>query len=96
MYPDDEKLVSQTLSGDRDAFGVLVHKYQGSIPTCFRRCVTRQMHRMSRKRSFCGHIAISINCGIHIISAVGSIQLCPTSATAGWCGARRYVNVKSC
>ena len=28
MRSDDEKLVSQTLSGDRDAFGVLVHKYQ--------------------------------------------------------------------
>ena len=28
MRSDDEKLVSQTLSGDQDAFGVLVHKYQ--------------------------------------------------------------------
>ena len=28
MRSDDEKLVSQTLAGDRDAFGVLVHKYQ--------------------------------------------------------------------
>ena len=33
MYPDDEKLVSQTLSGDRDAFGVLVHKYQEMVYT---------------------------------------------------------------
>ena len=29
----DEKLVSQTLAGDRDAFGVLVHKYQGMVYT---------------------------------------------------------------
>ncbi len=28
MYSADEKLVSQTLAGDRDAFGMLVHKYQ--------------------------------------------------------------------
>ena len=28
MYSADEKLVSQTLGGDRDAFGMLVHKYQ--------------------------------------------------------------------
>ena len=28
MRADDEKLVSQTLAGDRDAFGVLVHKYK--------------------------------------------------------------------
>ena len=33
MYPDDEKLVAQTLSGDRDAFGVLVHKYQEMVYT---------------------------------------------------------------
>ena len=31
MCSDDEKLVSQTLSGDRDAFGVLVHKYQEMV-----------------------------------------------------------------
>ena len=31
MYLDDEKLVAQTLSGDRDAFGVLVHKYQEMV-----------------------------------------------------------------
>ena len=31
MRSDDEKLVSQTLSGDRDAFGVLVHKYQDMV-----------------------------------------------------------------
>ena len=31
MRSDDEKLVSQTLAGDRDAFGVLVHKYQEMI-----------------------------------------------------------------
>ena len=31
MRSDDEKLVSQTLSGDRDAFGVLVHKYQEMV-----------------------------------------------------------------
>ena len=29
----DEKLVSQTLAGDRDAFGVLVHKYQEMVYT---------------------------------------------------------------
>ena len=28
MYSADEKLVSQTLTGDREAFGVLVHKYR--------------------------------------------------------------------
>ena len=28
IYSADEKLVSQTLGGDRDAFGMLVHKYQ--------------------------------------------------------------------
>ena len=28
MFSADEKLVSQTLGGDRDAFGMLVHKYQ--------------------------------------------------------------------
>ena len=33
MYSTDEKLVSQTLAGDRDAFGVLVHKYQGMVYT---------------------------------------------------------------
>lgn len=31
MRSDDEKLVSQTLSGNRDAFGVLVHKYQEMV-----------------------------------------------------------------
>ena len=31
MRTDDEKLVAQTLAGDRDAFGVLVHKYQEMI-----------------------------------------------------------------
>ena len=31
MHTTDEKLVSQTLAGDRDAFGVLVHKYQGMV-----------------------------------------------------------------
>ena len=31
MRSDDEKLVSQTLSGDREAFGVLVHKYQEMV-----------------------------------------------------------------
>ncbi len=31
MRSDDEKLVSQTLAGDRDAFGVLVHKYQEMV-----------------------------------------------------------------
>ena len=31
MRSDDEKLVSQTLSDDRDAFGVLVHKYQEMV-----------------------------------------------------------------
>ena len=33
MYTADEKLVSQTLAGDRDAFGVLVHKYQDLVYT---------------------------------------------------------------
>ena len=33
MYSADEKLVSQTLAGDRDAFGVLVHKYQDMVYT---------------------------------------------------------------
>jgi RNA polymerase sigma-70 factor (ECF subfamily) len=31
MYSADEQLVSQTLAGDRDAFGVLVHKYQDMV-----------------------------------------------------------------
>ena len=31
MYSADEQLVSQTLAGDRDAFGVLVHKYQEMV-----------------------------------------------------------------
>ena len=31
MRSDDDKLVSQTLSGDKDAFGVLVHKYQEMV-----------------------------------------------------------------
>lgn len=31
MYLADEQLVSQTLAGDRDAFGVLVHKYQDMV-----------------------------------------------------------------
>ena len=31
MYSADELLVSQTLAGDRDAFGVLVHKYQEMV-----------------------------------------------------------------
>ena len=31
MRSDDEQLVSQTLAGDRDAFGVLVHKYQEMV-----------------------------------------------------------------
>ena len=31
MCSEDEKLVSQTLSGDRDAFGVLIHKYQEMV-----------------------------------------------------------------
>ena len=31
MYSVDEQLVSQTLAGDRDAFGVLVHKYQEMV-----------------------------------------------------------------
>ena len=31
MYSGDEQLVSQTLAGDRDAFGVLVHKYQDMV-----------------------------------------------------------------
>ncbi|MDE0299163.1 MAG: sigma-70 family RNA polymerase sigma factor [Candidatus Poribacteria bacterium] len=31
MYSADEQLVSQTLGGDRDAFGVLVHKYQEMV-----------------------------------------------------------------
>ena len=33
MYSPDENLVSQTLAGDRDAFGVLVHKYQDMVYT---------------------------------------------------------------
>lgn len=33
MYSSDEKLVSQTLAGDRDAFGLLVRKYQGMVHT---------------------------------------------------------------
>ena len=33
MPSADEKLVSQTLAGDRDAFGVLVHKYQDMVYT---------------------------------------------------------------
>ena len=33
MYSSDEKLVSQTLAGDRDAFGLLVRKYQGMVYT---------------------------------------------------------------
>ena len=33
MSSADEKLVSQTLAGDRDAFGVLVHKYQDMVYT---------------------------------------------------------------
>ena len=33
MQSPDEKLVSQTLGGDRDAFGVLVHKYQDMVYT---------------------------------------------------------------
>ena len=31
MYSEDEKLVAQTLAGDGDAFGVLVHKYQEMV-----------------------------------------------------------------
>ena len=31
MRSDDDKLVTQTLSGDRGAFGVLVHKYQEMV-----------------------------------------------------------------
>ena len=31
MRSDDEKLVFQTLAGDRDAFGALVHKYQEMV-----------------------------------------------------------------
>ena len=31
MRSDDEQLVSQTLAGDQDAFGVLVHKYQEMV-----------------------------------------------------------------
>ncbi len=31
MYAADEQLVSRTLAGDRDAFGVLVHKYQEMV-----------------------------------------------------------------
>ena len=31
MRSDDEQLVSQTLAGDRDAFGVLVHRYQEMV-----------------------------------------------------------------
>ena len=31
MYSADEQLVSQTLAGDRDAFGVLVHRYQEMV-----------------------------------------------------------------
>ena len=31
MHSADEKLVSNTLEGDRDAFGVLVHKYQEMV-----------------------------------------------------------------
>lgn len=31
MYSADEQVVSQTLAGDRDAFGVLVHKYQEMV-----------------------------------------------------------------
>ena len=33
MYSVDENFVSQTLAGDRDAFGVLVHKYQDMVYT---------------------------------------------------------------
>lgn len=33
VHSVDEKLVSQTLGGDRDAFGVLVHKYQEMVYT---------------------------------------------------------------
>ena len=33
MHSVDEKLVSQTLAGDGDAFGVLVHKYQDMVYT---------------------------------------------------------------
>ena len=33
MYPADEQSISETLAGDRDAFGLLVHKYQGMVYT---------------------------------------------------------------
>ena len=31
MYSADQQIVSRTLAGDRDAFGILVHKYQEMV-----------------------------------------------------------------
>ena len=83
MRSDDEKLVSQTLTGDRDAFGVLVHKYQEMVYAyAFQKVRNEEDARISRKRSSGGHITISINSGSRIDSEVGSIRSCPTSAIA--------------
>ena len=86
MRSDDEKLVSQTLSGDRDAFGVLVHKYQEMVYAyAFQKVRNEEdAQDITQEVFWRAYHGISINSGTHIGSEVGSIRSCPTSANADW------------
>ena len=62
MHTTDEKLVSQTLAGDRDAFGVLVHKYQGMVYSyAFQKVRDEADSQDITQEVFFGHTAASIN-----------------------------------
>ena len=88
MQSPDEKLVSQTLAGDRDAFGVLVHKYQDMVYTyAFQKVRNEADSQDIAQEVFLRGVSASMQtAATRIGSEVGCIQSCPTSATAGWRG----------
>ena len=96
MYSADEKLVSQTLGGDRDAFGVLVHKYQEMVFTyAFQKVRNEADAQDIMQEIFCRHTVASINSATRISSEAGCIRSCPMSASVSW-NASRKTSARNC